>query len=434
MSALWYDHPAANWNEALPLGNGSLGAMCFGGTLLERWQLNDDTLWSGGPIDRVNPDAFEGIQKTRALIARGEIRAAEEVAEAAITSTPEGQRAYQPLCDLLVQLRAGTASRFPCPYPLNNLAGRDMRPFEPESGVEGYRRSLDLDDGVHRVEYALNGVAFRRESFVSHPAGVLTVRMSGGSWRAFLRRSGQVLRQRRLDSRTLCLEGRTANDGIRFCCAVRAIGEDIRAVGEMLFGSGEVLLLAASATDFREGEACLDAALSRLDAAEALGYETLLSQHVADFRALSQTCALRLPEDPGLSDLPHDRRLERHRDGGEDRGLINDLFAYGRYLLISASRPGSQPANLQGLWNERFDPPWDSKYTININAQMNYWPAEKCGLSPLHAPLFDLIRRMVPNGRDAARRIYGASGWMAHHNTDLWGDCAPQDNWISATV
>ena len=434
MNALWYDHPAANWNEALPLGNGSLGAMCFGGTTLERWQLNDDTLWSGGPIDRVNPDAREGVEMARTLIARGEIKAAEEVAEAAIASTPEGQRAYQPLCDLLVQLRASESTRFQGLYAMNFLVGRDLRLFEPKAGVEGYRRSLDLDEGIHRVEYALDGVDFRRESFISHPAGVLAARISGGSWRAFLRRSGQVMRQRRLDDRTLCLEGRTANDGIRFCCAVRAVGRDVRAVGDMLIGTGDAVLLAASATDFREGEGYLEAALARLDAAEALGYDALLAAHVADFRALSQTCALRLPEDPALSGLPHDRRLERLRDGGEDPGLINDMFAFGRYLLISSSRPGSQPANLQGIWNERFDPPWDSKYTININAQMNYWPAEKCGLSPLHAPLFDLIRRMVPNGRDGARRIYGASGWMAHHNTDIWGDCAPQDNCISSTT
>ena len=433
MSALWYDRPAANWNEALPLGNGFMGAMCFGGTTLERFQLNDDTLWSGGPIDRLNPDAAEGIKEVRALISRGEIRAAEEAAEAAVVATPEGQRAYQPLCDLLVQLRADPESRFPSPFLLGNLAGRDMKMFEPAEGVEGYRRSLDLDRGVHRVAYRLSGLAFERDSFVSFPARTLVVRLRGGSWRAFLRRGGQVTRQRRLDGRTLVLEGRAANDGPRFCCLARALGDGVRAVGETLFGEGEATLLITSATDFREGEAFLDAALARLDAAGDRGYDALLADHIQDFQALSRACALRLEARADLSGLPHDRRLERLRAGEEDFGLINDLFAYGRYLLISSSRPGSQPANLQGVWNERFDPPWDSKYTININAQMNYWPAEKCGLSPLHAPLFDLIRRMAPNGREAARRMYGASGWMAHHNTDLWGDCAPQDNYLAST-
>ena len=434
MSTLWYDRPAANWNEALPLGNGFMGAMCFGGTALDRWQLNDDTVWSGGPMDRVNPDAPAGIKRTRALIARGEIQAAEEVAESAVIATPEGQRAYQPLCDLLVQLRADEGKCFPSPFQMVNLAGRDMGFLEPGFGVEDYRRSLCLDDGVHRVEYRMDGMPFARESFISYPSRVLAVRMAGGSWRAFLRRAGQVTKQRRTDDRTLCLEGGTGNGGIRFCCLLRAIGEDVRAVGEMLIGSGEVVLLATSATDFREGENFPDTAIGRLDAAEALGYEALRAAHIDDFSALMSACTLRLGESADLSRLPCDRRLERFREGGADYGLINDMFAYGRYLLISASRPGSLPANLQGIWNERFDPPWDSKYTININAQMNYWPAEKCNLSALHTPLFDMIRRMAPNGRRVARQMYGASGWMAHHNADVWGDCAPQDNYLAATT
>ena len=434
MSTLWYDRPAANWNEALPLGNGALGAMCFGGTALERWQLNDDTVWSGGFTDRINPDAAEGVRRVRELIARGELQAAEAAAEAAIVATPDGQRAYQPLCDMLLQLRADPSRRFPSPFFLTNLAGKDLRPFEPASGIDGYRRSLSLDEGVHRVAYRWNGVCFARESFISHPAGVLAARVSGGEWRAMLRRAGQVARQRRVDGRTICLEGQTGNGGMRFCCLIRAVGGNATAVGETLLGAGDAVLLAASATDFREGEGFFDAALSRLDAAEARGYDALRAAHVADFGALMDACALELEADEGLSALPHDRRLERLRQDADDPGLICDMFAYGRYLLVSSSRPGSEPANLQGLWNERFDPPWDSKYTININAQMNYWPAEKCGLSALHGPLFELIRRMVPRGREVARRMYGASGWMAHHNTDIWGDCAPQDNYPSSTV
>jgi len=434
MSKLWYDRPADSWNEALPLGNGSLGAMCFGGTSLERWQLNDDTVWSGGFQDRVNPDSAQCVQRIRELIQNGELQAAEELAEAAFVATPDGQRAYQPLCDLLMQVRADKKERFPSPFLTGNLAGRDLRMFHSREPVTGYRRSLDLEDGVHRVEYALSGIPFRRESFISYPDGVLVSRISGGDWRIFLRRAGQVCFERRINDKTLCLKGQTGNGGVRFACVVRALGNDVRAMGEMLLGSGEAVLLVASATNFREGSAYGEAALARLDAAEVLGYEALRARHLEDFQAVSRSCALCFDGIEPRHELPHDRRLELLREGADDPGLISDMFAYGRYLLISSSRPGTQPANLQGIWNERFDPPWDSKYTININAQMNYWPAEKCGMSELHEPLFDLIRRMVPNGRDVARRMYGASGWVAHHNTDIWADCAPQDNYLSSAI
>lgn len=202
----------------------------------------------------------------------------------------------------------------------------------------------------------------------------------------------------------------------------------------MLKGDNDAVLLLTSATSFREGDELIMKAIARIDAAEQKGYDALFSEHVADFMPLIEACKLTLDHTDDPVHLPHDRRLQLFKDGGKDQGLICDMFNYGRYLLISSSRPGSQPANLQGIWNESFNPPWDSKYTININAQMNYWPAETCGLSEEHLPLFDLIQRMVPNGRQIARDMYGARGWMAHHNTDLWGDCAPQDNWRSSTM
>ena len=433
MRQLWYDRPALNWNEALPIGNGSMGAMCFGGTLMDRFQLNDDTVWSGGFIDRINPDAAVGIRRVRSCIAAGDMRAADVTADTSVAGTPEGQRAYQPLCDLILQFQTPAH-----PWPrgtlgLKNLSGRDLSDHEPEEKPEHYRRTLCLDQGVHQVSYELDNICFRRDAFLSFPAGVLVIRLQGGPWRALLRRDGRVTRQRRIDDTTICLEGETGDSGMRFCCVVRAACGCASAVGDRLVGDGAGFLLAASATDFREGENFLDIALQRLEHAEKTGYPALLQEHIRDFQPLMDACRLDIDADTGICTLPHDLRLKRVWEGGQDLDLINDMFAYGRYLLISSSRPGSQPANLQGIWNESFSPPWDSKYTININAEMNYWPAEVCNLSALHQPLFDLIRRMVPHGRETARRMYGAGGWMAHHNTDIWGDCAPQDNCSSST-
>ena len=184
--------------------------------------------------------------------------------------------------------------------------------------------------------------------------------------------------------------------------------------------------------EFYSNEDPVADAVRTLDAAQKLGYDELKKRHVCDVQELMDRCTLEIDSD-NRDNIPTDKRLQAVAEGGTDNGLINLLFAYGRYLLISSSRPGSLPANLQGIWNDSFSPAWDSKFTININAQMNYWPAEVTGLSELHEPLFDLMKRMLPNGRRAAAEMYCARGWMAHHNTDIWGDCAPQDTWQAAS-
>ncbi len=434
MCRLWYSRPAANWNEALPLGNGYMGAMCFGGTLVDRFQLNDDTVWSGGWIDRMNPGAPEAIQTVRRLLADGKIAQAEEMTEEHIASTPEGQRAYEPLCDLILNSRTANHPRFPIPYIMGHLKNMNLSFIEPKEGVTSYCRELDLFSGIHHTAFTLDGISTKRECFISYPGRVLALKINDADWRAMLRRGGQVTFQRGLDDRTLCLMGKTGNDGISFCCVLRAVGQDVHMAGDMLRGHGECVLLAASATSFREGETYLQAAIARVDAAEKRGFDALREEHELDLRKIMEACTLTLPESPTMSTLPHDERLKLMREGNDDVGLVADLFTYGRYLLASSSRPGSMPANLQGIWNDSFTPAWDSKYTININTQMNYWPAEKCALTLEHQPLFDLIRRMVPKGRDMARRMYGAGGWMAHHNTDIWADCAPQDNCISSMM
>ena len=430
MNELFYLHPAASWNEALPLGNGRLGAMAFGGVTVERLQLNEDSVWSGGFTDRVNRDARAYLPRIRDLIARGHISEAESLALRSFAAAGDNERHYEPLCDVVLYY-ADTHPAISL-HAARSLGDRSMSRTFP-SETEDYRRSLCLRTGIHQVNYRLNGKPYHRETFISAPHQVMCVRAEGGSFDVLLRRSSHLGRLFAQDARTLVLSGTTANDGISYACALRIIRGDSVMLGATLCCYGDCDLLCAGATSFRY-EDPVAAALTMLDRAEADGYDTIRGKHIADMAAIMDRCALSLPEDPVLAALPTDVRLQRFSDGQEDMGLINTFFQYGRYLLACSSRPGSLPANLQGLWNESFDPPWGSKYTININTQMNYWAAENCNLSEMHLPLFDHILRMLPHGREVARGMYEASGWMAHHNTDIWGDCAPQDSYIASTV
>ena len=432
MPKLWYSSPAINWGSALPLGNGHMAAMCFGGTVQDRYSLNDGTLWSSPFQNRINPDARSHLDTVRQLIREGKYTEAEVMTEETLMAIPEDMPVYEVLCELTVQSATPAHPRFITPLQSLWFQGRDMRDYEPAEGVEDYCRSLDLTTGVCRVSYLLDGIPFQRESFISHPAGVMAIRLEGGDWRAFLRRGFHNCTQKKLDDRTVSISGATGNGGIGYCCVMRALEGEPVVAGDILKGSGHAVLLLASATTVREGENFLADAIRRLDAAESKGYNALLAEHLADFVPIMERCTLELPVDPALEKLPHDARLERMKLGENDLGLSCDLFTYGRYLMASCSRPGGWPATLQGLWNEEYSPPWGSKYTININTEMNYWPAEVCNLSDLHLPLFDHLKRMQPNGQTVAREMYGVNGWLCHHNTDLWGDCAPQDNCIPA--
>ena len=433
MPELRYRRPAANWNEALPLGNGWLGAMCHGGTRMDRFQLNDDTVWSGGEMDRVNPSALGSMAEIRKLIREGRIREAEELTAEALTGLPESERVYEPLCDLSIQFATEQNPRFLDLRSTDCLRGKDLGQFEPEIGVEDYVRKLDLDTGIHTVSYTLDGESFRREALVSRPHGVLAIRLTGGRARAALRRECRLISDAPVDEKTMLLQGRTANDGIRYCCALRAVGENVRICGDVIHFEDEAVLYVSSATDFRDGENFIQAALNRVNEAEQIGWDKIKKAHLADIRPAMDACRLELEYDPALDKVPTDERLQRVIDGGSDEGLVNTLFEYGRYMLFSCSRPGGMAANLQGIWNEHFTPPWGCKCTININTEMNYWPAEKCALSEEHEPLFALLRRMTEKGADVARDMYGAGGWTAHHNTDIWADCAPQDLYLPAS-
>ena len=425
---LWYDAPAKDWNIALPLGNGRMGAMIFGGTVLERISLNEDTCWYGGFRDRVNPDAKKYLPVVRQLLKEDRISEAQQLAEEALTATPDGERHYEVLCDLILQQLDG--DRPEGLHGMRNMRGTDMT--RHERPVSDYRRELDIRDGVHTVSYVRKEKNIRRESFMSTPHQVFAMRHEGYPARILLRRGAYVNRIDKVDEGTILLSGQSGDGGVRYMAVCRAVGEGVHVIGNTLHVGEKADIFLAAATSYRFDD-LLGECLGKLDAAAAAGYDAVKAAHLAEHRAIMDRCSLSLHGDDALDALPTDRRLARYAEGHADNGLEALYFSFGRYLLAGCSRPGSLPANLQGVWNDDFRPAWDGKYTININTEMNYWPAENCGLSEMHLPLFDHLKRMRPHGEQVARDMYGARGWVAHHNTDLWGDCAPQDTYCPAT-
>ena len=433
MSILWYTKPAAEWEEALPLGNGRLGAMIAGNLREERIQVNEETIWYGGWEDRLNPDARENLPKLRELVRQGRISEAERLIRLAFISGPDGQRGYQTLGDIEMKY-------------LND-------PSQEE--CTAYRRELDLDRAVCRVQYEnAKKEAFERTCFISRPADcmVLHLRAPKGkvSVEVMLNRAKYFDRTGKVNDHTIYLSGNLGKNALEFamCLSAKATGGRVYTMGHTLvieeadeavlyFGADSTFRYAkeeAAAWEPRVQDVLAEKITEKLERAIAQEYGDLLAEHEKDYRSFYGRVALSLPEKEENAALPTDERLQKMTHGGTDEGLAKLLFDYGRYLLIECSRPGDLPATLQGIWNKDFMAPWDSKYTININTEMNYWPAEVCALPECHTALFDLIERMREHGRSIARRMYGCRGFMAHHNTDIYGDCAPQDNWIPATI
>ncbi len=411
---LWYQQPAAKWGEALPVGNGRLGAMVFGRTASERIQLNEDTVWAGEARNRINPLAADSIPKIRELLFAGKVQEAEKLA-ANLLSVTVRQPPYQTLGDLTLEFAGG--------------------------GVTSrYRRTLNLDTGIAQVTYSSNGATFQREVFATAVDGVLVVRLTATqpslSFTVGLSRSADGV-STVVDSHTLRLTGDAIarneksyglerKTGAHFVALLKVStdGKSETAADHLTIKNARtVTLILSAATNIREHDpsaACDKQAAT----AVAKGYDRLRADHVADHQRLFRRVSLSLGSSP---DLPTDERLRRVQQGGDDPALAALYFQYGRYLLMASSRPGSMPANLQGIWNESLDPPWGSKYTININTEMNYWPVETTNLSEMHLPLFDLLDRMSESGHRTAREMYHARGMVAHHNTDLWGDTEPID-------
>lgn len=446
---LWYRQPAGAWTEALPVGNGRLGAMVFGRVAQERLQLNEDTLWAGSPYDPDNPEALAALPQVRALLAQGRYREATDLASARMMARPITQMPYGTLGDLLLTFAS---------------------PRQPAD----YRRELDLASAIASTEYGDGITHYRREVFASAPDQVIVMRLEaqGGTLdfdiayrgprevhtsREQFGEGGIPLSSKPTDwmlhevmepgkagvaiapdgAGAMLITGR--NDtvagvpaGLTYAMRVRVMGDGAVVWGDKgltVRGARAVTLVIAAATSYVSYHDIGGDPVAKVravgQAAEAKPYEVLRRTHIADHAALFGALKIDLGTSPAAA-LPTDRRIAAS-ESGEDPGLAALYLQYGRYLLIASSRPGGQPANLQGLWNESTRPPWDSKYTININTQMNYWPADPAGLGVCIEPLVRMVEELAIKGAHTARTMYGAGGWVAHHNTDLWRVSAPVD-------
>ncbi|MBN2202376.1 glycoside hydrolase family 95 protein [bacterium] len=408
---LWYRAPAAGWNEALPIGNGRLAAMVFGGTEEERIQLNEETLWSGGPRRADNPEALSRLEEVRRLLLEGKAVEAQDLANRFLMGDPRTIKPYQTFGDLFIS-------------------------FPDQGPVTDYRRELILDSALVRIRYVRNNVRFVRELFASAPRNIIAVRLSADR-PASVSCSVSMSRPADATIRTsgpdrLLIEGRLdGGNGLRFSGLARAnpSGGTVRTAGNRIEirNADSVVILFAAATDYRGGDPGKSCA-KRISSANRKKFIRLLAEHAADFGRLFNRVTLDLGRRPtGDGDPATDERLRAVQSGATDDGLLALYFQFGRYLMISGSRPGSLPLNLQGKWNDRMDPPWNSDYHLNINLQMNYWPAETANLTECEEPLSDFIQSLRAPGRETARIHYGCGGFVAHHLTDVWGFTAPAD-------
>lgn len=459
-TTLWYDKPAEKWEEALPVGSGRLGAMVFGGIESERIQFNEDTLWTGKPQDYVRDGAGTHLKELQQLIFAGKHEEAANLFRATMISEPVRQKAYQPFGDLRLS-------------------------FPDSANAQNYRRQLDVNTAIATTTYTVDGVRFQRDVFASYPDNVIVVHVTAdqpgkvnftlkmdsphkasqtnASGNDTLVLSGQV---HDIVPNTVVQDGKITRvnepdvkpeEGMKFESRVKVIpsGGNVSLSGnELRVDNADsatlVLVAATSFVNFQDMSADpaskAQAYLSKLD---AKSYESLRETHLQDFEPLMKRVSMSLGAPTEASTLPTNQRVDRVRKAGnptastqknpempaiikggldEDPSLASLFFNYGRYMLVTASRPGTQAANLQGVWNELLNPPWESKYTTNINYEMNYWPAELTNLSEMHEPMFDMIDDLRISGARTAKTQYGAGGWVLHHNTDLWRGTAPINN------
>lgn len=409
---LWYDQPAGEWFAALPVGNGRLGAMVHGRVYKEQIQLNEETIWTRRPADRDNPEALAHLPELRRLLLEGRPRDAQFLAELASFGTPHWQTAYQML-------------------GLLTLLSKDQH----EALATDYRRELDLAEGIVRVSYRIGGTTVRREIFASAAADAVILRVE---------KDGPLPLElgieitRRYDAHAtavapdaLRMTGRAGAYGVQFEAAVLVVpdGGVVSSIGDHLHlvGGDCATVIVTAASDFGR-DALPDEAVRQARTAAGTDYAELRAAHIAEHAPGLDRMELDLGGQPAHTELPTDRRLALLREGHDDPDLVATHLDFGRYLLQDSSRPGSQAATLQGIWNESIVPAWDSKFTTNINVEMNYWPAEVANLAETHDALFDLIDRARVTGRRTAEAQYGAPGFVVHHNLDIWADTAPLDN------
>lgn len=407
---LWYTQPAnTTWTNALPLGNGRLGAMVYGNVAHETLQMNEASFWSGGPSRNDNPDALANLSAIRKLIFEGKNQEAQDLAQKHIIAKKDHGQMFLPV-------------------------GNVRLDFQNHENYNNYRRELDIEQAIQTTTYQVDGVKYTRTTFISIPDQVMVIRLNANKPKSL--------------SFTLSMNSpfKTAVTTLRNQLSLTGLGKDHEGVrGEVRFrtitkilpndgrttrndtsitvdNASAVTLLVSIATNFvnyhdlsADENKKAEAYIAR---AENIPYGTLFNNHIKEYQRFFKRVKLDLGTSEAAK-LPTDERLKAFAQGN-DPAFAALYFQFGRYLLISSSRRGGQPANLQGIWNNRVNPPWDSKYTININTEMNYWPAELTNLSEMHEPLFDMVRELSETGVETARTMYGANGWVAHHNTDLW--------------
>lgn len=411
---LWYDAPAESWLQSLPLGNSRMGAMVYGGTQREEIQLNDETFWSGGPHNNNSSRSLERLNEVRQLIFDGKEREAEDIINKDFIVGPHGMK-YLTLGSLFID-------------------------FDGIGEVSDYRRELNLENAVNTTTYTSNGISYTRRAFASIPDKVVVERIEASGKGALnfklsydcvlgadVKADGNIM--------TAIING-VDHEGIKAVlkaeCRIMVLtdGQVSSADGTIsVAGASNATLLISSATNFVNFQDVSGDAHKANDeilaAVKGQKFDKLLKRHISAYSAQYGRVSLHLADGENAS-LPTDKRLEACY-GSDDYGMAALMYNYGRYLLISSSQPGGQAANLQGVWNNQADAPWDAKYTININAQMNYWPAEVSGLTESVEPLFSMIRDLTVTGAETARQMYDCGGWVAHHNTDIWRSSGPVD-------
>jgi alpha-L-fucosidase 2 len=421
---LWYRRPALpnQWTQALAIGNGRIGAMVFGGVNQERLQMNEDTLWAGGPYDPVNPQAITNLPQARQLVLDGKYQEARSLISSRILAVPSSEMAYEPAGDLILN-------------------------FPEVDSVQNYRRDLNLDTAAAGVDYTANGVRYSRSVFASAADQVVVVRLTADKTGSISFTAGlRTLQKATLaveSGNTLVLSGVNGNGAgqikgaLKFEVRARVLADGGQTTTNSnsiaVTNANSATILIAIATSYKSFDNVTgdpDAIVkAQIKAAAKRKPDALLARSVQEHQRLFRRVSLDLGRTDAMQ-LPTDERIRNFRTGQDshDPQFAALYFQFGRYLLISCSRPGGQPANLQGLWNDSMNPSWQSKYTININTEMNYWPAETCNLSECAEPLFAMIKDLSKTGARTAQEMYGARGWVAHHNTDLWRATGPIDN------
>lgn len=430
---LFFKEPATRWIEAVPLGNGRIGAMHYGGIEEDILKLNADTLWSGPPKDGTNPEAKNILPEIRKALFEGRWNEVDTLAQKMQGPFSE---AFMPLGDLIIKQQVTSPN------------------------LQTYTRTLNLSNAISTVEIPTATGGFSREVFVSHPAKALVVRITSQKGKDInlevglttqLRSSYRISPHYRLimsgrgpyhsprtvtDNKPVLFDDSPNGEGVRYATALEVRTEDGKVVNNAesisVSNASSVTLLLSTATSFKtpieppgkDENAVIATANKTLDALKNKTYEALKQEHINDYQKLYNRVQLNLNGNPKTAEIPTPQRIINFRED-QDPGLAELVFNFGRYLLISCSRPGSRVANLQGIWNDNIRPPWNSNYTVNINTEMNYWPAEVTNLAECHEPLFELVKYLSITGRKTAEVNYGMPGWVAHHNVDVWAKSTP---------